>query len=56
MLPLGTMGQQSRCEATVPPHRPSLEEQSVLEDLLAQLVPINPLPEIQRQGNPCKES
>ena len=54
MLPLlGIMGQ---CEATVPPHRPSLEEQSALEDLLAQLVPINPLPEIQRQGNPYKES
>lgn len=56
MLPSRAVGQQSWCEAFLPPHRPSLEEQSALEDLLAQLVPINLLSQIQRQGNPCKES
>lgn len=56
VLPLRAVGQQSWCEAFLPPHRPCLEEQSALEDLLAQLVPINLLPQIQGQGNLCKES
>jgi len=33
-----------------------LQEQPALEVLLAQFMPVNLLPQIQRQGNPCKES
>lgn len=50
MLLLYTVGQQSWYGAFLPPHCPSLEEQPVLEVLLAQLVPIKLLSQIQRQG------
>lgn len=50
------VGQQNWWEAFLPAYRPSLEDQSALEDELAQLVPIKLLPQTQRQGNPGKGS
>lgn len=50
------VGQQNRWEAFLPAHRPSLQDQSALEDELAQLVAVKFLPQTLRQGNPGEGS